>query len=362
MARSRKKIISLPRWTDENPYLENVATALADRGYSVELADYPVSSFPVSKIARLRPEAGVVHLHWVSPLIERMYWHTSPFKKAIKCWILVLMTVLDIKLAQARGVKVVWTVHNLVSHDVQDEKTEIKVRRALAKAVDVLCFHSHEAQRLVFETYQLPADKNACVTPHACYGDYYGGPKQTPPRDQPTNSARGEFVFLFFGIIRRYKGVEALIEAFSKQEGSHLRLVIAGKVFPAEDEAWLRNATDADPRISFRNGFVPREQLGDLISSSDAVVLPFARTLSSGSALLSITYGKPLVLPESARVFGVPGDEGAVYFAEPTGLSDALERTRAANTKAMGRHNAELAKKLTWDAMAEVLDAQYCCR
>ncbi|MAL97819.1 MAG: hypothetical protein CL583_05130 [Alteromonadaceae bacterium] len=359
MARNRKNVVFLPRWTDENPYLENVAAALTVRGYSVELADYAVSSFPISKMARLRPAAGIIHLHWISPLVERMYWQTSPLKKAIKCWILILMTVLDVKLAQARGVKVVWTVHNLVSHDAQDEEIEIKLRRALANAVDLLCFHSREAQQLVFETYRLSDDTNACVTPHACYGDYYGELKQVVSRDQPTNGVRGEFVFLFFGIIRRYKGVEALIEAFSKLEGDDLRLLIAGKVFPAEDEAWLRKATEADPRISFRNGFVPREQLGDLIASSDAVVLPFARTLSSGSALLSITYGKPLVLPESARVFGVPGDEGAVYFGDPTGLSDALERTLAANTRAMGQHNAELAKELTWGAMAEVLDVRY---
>lgn len=358
MARNRKHVVFLPRWTDENPYLENLAAALGSRGYNVEIADYPVSSFPVSKMARLRPEVGIVHLHWISPLMERMYWRTSSFKKMIKCFVLMLMTMFDVKLAQARGVKVVWTVHNLVSHDTQDEEVEIKLRRALAKAVDLLCFHSREAQQLVFNKYRLPADTNECVTPHACYGNYYGEP-QKKPSDARNGGVRDEFVFLFFGIIRRYKGVETLIEAFSKMQGNNVRLLVAGKVYPAEDEVWLREATATDPRISFQNGFVPRDQIADLIASSDAVVLPFARTLSSGSALLSITYGKPLVLPESARVFGVPGDKGAIYFSDPSGLPEALERTLAANTRAMGQHNAEIAKKLTWSSMAEVLDGQY---
>jgi glycosyltransferase involved in cell wall biosynthesis len=169
----------------------------------------------------------------------------------------------------------------------------------------------------------------------------------------------GTFTYLFFGNLRRYKGLELLVQAFSKLEGEHLRLVIAGKVFEKEDEVWLLEAVAKDSRIIFRNGFVPNEDVANLIKSSDVVVLPFVRTLSSGSALLAITYGRPLILPDLAKVFGVPGVGGALYFNDSYSLEQAMRKAEKIDLVPYRNHNYQLANKLTWEAMADIIEKNY---
>ncbi|WP_148864354.1 glycosyltransferase [Marinobacter fonticola] len=359
MKRSRKKVIFLPQWNQQNPYQDCLASALEEKGFSITLDNYPKHSLVFSATADKHPDAGVIHIHWIAPIFNRLYFSKNRFKSEARFLIYALYMLIDIQLAKRKGVKIAWTIHNLINHESKNPRMELKYRRLLAKQADILCFHSKEAQELVYHEYDLSPRKPFTITQHACYQP------SVPDSSVGEESIReaygigpGKFVYLFFGQIRKYKGVKQLIESFRALKGQDFQLVIAGHIVPSEEE-WITNEVAKDPRIILKNRFLQDEELGRLIKSSDIVVLPYARTLSSGSALLAISYGKPLILPESGKVIGVPGQRGAIYFGDDYTLANALDDASRADLESQGAFNLELSKELTWEKMTDPLPAHY---
>ena len=111
-----------------------------------------------------------------------------------------------------------------------------------------------------------------------------------------------------------------------------------------------------DDRIEWRLGFLPDDEVAELMRDAALVVLPYLRTDASGVLATAIGHGRPAVvtdvgsLGETVRDFGLgevvpPGDERALAEAcirllDPERLQAAFEGTRAAR------------KALTWDAAA----------
>jgi beta-1,4-mannosyltransferase len=92
---------------------------------------------------------------------------------------------------------------------------------------------------------------------------------------------------------------------------------------------------------------------------SNAIVLPFADTLTSGSAILSMTYGKALILSDAARVFGCVPDDGAAYFRDTGELTRLLEPLDHSKLKNMGQTNLEKANKMKWSDVGKLTTNAY---
>ena len=106
-------------------------------------------------------------------------------------------------------------------------------------------------------------------------------------------------VFAFVGAIRGYKGVGELLEAFagSTDLGPDARLLICGKPLPARLGRELEQRAVADPRIVLRLERMPEEELSQVLRAADVVVLPFRDILTSGSAILALSLGRPVIAP-----------------------------------------------------------------
>lgn len=359
MTRARRKVVFLPRWNRQNPYQNCLASALEKQGFEISIDNYPNKPLVLNAVASNYPDAGVIHLHWIAPLFNRLYFSETRWKAELRFFLHALRLWCDIQLAKLRGVKVVWTVHNLLHHESKNPRMELKFRRVLARHADLLCFHSKEAQELVYREYRLSPRKPFTITQHACYEPMaFDDAGVVDAIRNDYGLEREHFVFLFFGQVRKYKGLKSLIEAFTALESPHVRLVVAGHITPSEEE-WVTHEAAQDPRIVLKNSFLSEQELAGLIQASNIVVLPYARTLSSGSALMAISYGKPLVLPETARVIGVPGDRGAIYFNDSYTLREALEQASSTDLSSYGDFNRALSGELTWEKMVAGLQSHY---
>jgi glycosyltransferase involved in cell wall biosynthesis len=141
---------------------------------------------------------------------------------------------------------------------------------------------------------------------------------------------------LYFGIIRPFKGVEDLLEGFgllSEIEAKDFHLTVAGETWegctrPAELIANHQHRA----QITFVNRYVSDNEVKQLFDTSDAVVLPYHRSSSSGPLLMAIGNGLPVMVTQVGGLIEAAKDyEGTVFVPpnDPRAIHAALPRLAA---------------------------------
>ena len=161
-------------------------------------------------------------------------------------------------------------------------------------------------------------------------------------------------MFLFFGNIRRYKGVFELVKAFKRIGGGDLRLLIAGKPYDKEIETDLREAVKEDARIRTFLEYVPDDEVQVYMNAADAVVLPYLEITTSAVLLLALSFGKPVIAPSLGYIKEILDPEGSFMYdsGDPEGIYSSMKSALRSDLAAMGRRNLERAAKYTWDNAA----------
>lgn len=137
---------------------------------------------------------------------------------------------------------------------------------------------------------------------------------------------------LFFGLIRPYKGLDLLLQAWQSEklrEWSDVRLLIAGELYEpyAKYEPLLMHPAVRD-RVIFREGFVPEQQVRYYFSVADALVLPYRSATQSGITQIALHFEVPMI---ATRVGGLPevvqeGQTGLLCAPEPHALAETIDR------------------------------------
>ncbi len=351
-------VLFVPDWRGGNPYLDLLAQGLESASRVVSFADYPDSEFPLLRLIKMHPSARILHIHWIHPWIARLVWSGNSFKAHLR----VLFLMIDVMLVRLRGVKVVWTVHNLISHESSNPDREILARRTLARVVTHLIFHSEEARSRVEKLLALPLGAKSTIIPHGHFiGIYARNTARAQALRQQFNLTEDNIVLLLFGEIRRYKGITRLLAAVKEVANPNLRLIIAGRPFDKTLVDEINGAAMDDNRIKTYFGFVPNDDVSPLYEISQIAIAPFERTLSSGSVTLALSQGKALLLPEEARVLGLPSGAGVLFFDEVDGLKVILQNLPNLEVlRLMGENNLEIARTLDWSEIGRTINSVYC--
>lgn len=352
------KVLFAPDWSRGNPYQRLLASGLEDAGVAVRFATVPPGLFALNKILSLNKDIDVFHAHWINDFIEHVYWNLSPRVVQAKLWLFWL----DLMLVRLRGKRLVWTVHNLISHESPCAEIELRARKIIAKASNRILFHSESARSRVEELYGMPLHHKSSIIEHGNFIGYY---PQAMSGEAALRAGLGisekEVCILFFGAIRPYKGVEKLIATFISLNRPDLRLVIAGKPLTDKMREEIEHSTSNNPRIHLELGYASEQRVAELFCLADVVVLPFERTLTSGSVLLAMSMGKGLLLPEEARSLDVVDDYGALFFANDRELVNALGKLQRNDFQDKGAYNLERMRKVSWTEIGRRLAKEYVC-
>lgn len=170
------------------------------------------------------------------------------------------------------------------------------------------------------------------------------------PRERP--------VVLCFGLLRPYKGVDVLLEAWRGIDDAELWIV----GLPKLDLAPLRAA--APPNVRFVSRFVDDDEIPAFFQRADLVVLPYREIDQSGVLFTALAFGNPLLLsavggfPEVAATGAAelvaPGDPAALHAALARLLADPAARARLADAA-----RAAAAGPYAWDAIGQQTLALY---
>lgn len=225
---------------------------------------------------------------------------------------------LDARLLPAARPRVM-TAHYILPP--QPSRRQVRGARRVFGAMDAVVAHSeHSAARLRDEVDLDPGRVH--VIPHGAF-DYLTRLPEEKPLPAELEGAEGP-VILSFGLLRPYKGLENLLEAYGRIAASGAELWVVGN--PRMDVAPLqRQAEEAGGRIRFVTRFVVDAEIPAIFRRADLVVLPYLDAEHSGVLYTGLAFGKPLVL---SAVGGFPevAETGAARLVPP-GDTNALAAT-----------------------------------
>lgn len=350
-----REVIFCPNWSKNNPYQALLAKSLSKES-NIHFHDFPAGMRPFSTLIKQYPKTNVIHVHWLTEIIQRVSWSKVSLFFLIKLFLLVV----DIKYVQSKGVKVVWTIHNRLAHQQLDERREKLIRKTFARLVDNVIVHSLSAAKSLSPIYGMDFANKANVIPHGNYEGCYPPPSETKIKTKADLGCKpDETLVLFFGALRPYKGVAKLVKSFESAKLINIKLLIAGN---APDESYkneIINAANNSTSILLQFGYLEDQKLINYIEAVDAVVIPFEDTLTSGSVILAMTQGKALIAPEAAKIFDCIPEEGCMFYTSHEELITNIQNLPKVNLTKMGSACKSAADRLNWQSIGTQLNALY---
>jgi glycosyltransferase involved in cell wall biosynthesis len=234
-------------------------------------------------------------------------------------------------------VKIVWTVHNLKPHDYQPNPLQRLAYAVLIRCIDAFISMSKYGEQRARQMYPALRRVRGFVIPHGHYRNLYADTVDLAEARQYLGLDVGADVYLFFGMIRPYKGIEALIEVFRETENRNAVLIIAGYTADSRYATRIADVSSADPRISchIASSPIPADRVQYFMRAADLVVLPYRDILNSGSSLLALSFEVPIVVPRMGALFELEQLFGSAWVHTYETLSSADLTRWLAEAKAL---------------------------
>jgi glycosyltransferase involved in cell wall biosynthesis len=308
----------------ENPYQRLFAQAL-------EAADETVVRIPPRKLfplqAAVRQPVDLLQLDWP----HDWYGGRNAATRAIK------QLMYRDGLRRLRRLPVVWTAHNLAAHDAADPAFERRMIQSLIDACDGVIVLSRASEALLRESYSVGPDTRVEIIHHGHYIGCYPNRITRDDARRRLGLPHDARIVISLGRLQPYKGLEELIDAFTAIARPGNVLLLAGSVVSDDYRLRLRAASAAattrrpDVRIEIRDALVPDDELQVCFNACDVVALPFRKVLNSGSLLLAMSFGCPVVAPRLGSIPEVACPDGWFGYeaGDAAGLRAALESALA---------------------------------
>ncbi len=343
------KITFVPDYRKDNSYQINLANALSKKGVSISFGGMVIKS-----VLENRPD--ILHIHWTYPfMVAKGRLGTIVKSAKFMC---------ELSLLRLFGIKIIWTVHNIVDHEEKFKSTELFFNKLLIRLCDKLIVHCQSAKTEIMKIYNKE-DSSIEVIHHGSYIGIYENTVTRTNARRKLNLNVNDIVFIYFGQVRPYKGIPELIETFKRLKDERCKLLIIGKPLNDEIAESIKNSCVKNGNIITILTFVPDDDIQIYMNAADVVVLPFKDILTSGSAILSMSFGKPIIIPISGCMSDTLDEKGNFMYSktEEDGLFNAMLKalnTDNADLENMGKHNLQLAKQLSWDNISKKTYDTYC--
>lgn len=309
------RIISLPKTGIS--YNDCFSAALEEEGVTVI-----EGVFSGGWLTRNLRAGDWLHLHWPS-----FSYHVSG--SSLNLLLNFARFAALLLLAHAKGAHLVWTAHNLLPHDrCRIPIFDILGRHLVITLARLILVHGPGPAAALQERFPGVHGKLVEI-PHGHWIGYYpAGMTRTEaryilslPLDKP--------VFLFIGLCKPYKNLHELVSTFRRSDLDAV-LLVAGKFSDTAYRNRIVELAGGDPRIRIREGFIPDAQMQHYLKACDVVVVPYREILTSGTAMLALSFGRPLVSVDFGFLRDVVTEQVGILFGhdDPDGLASALARAQ----------------------------------
>ncbi len=292
-----------------------------------------------------RRRVDFLHLHWPS------FFYSD--RSAIAGTKKFVRFVLLLALARLCGIRLLWTAHNLYPH----ERSRLEFLDSLGRRILVSLSHrvfAHGESAATIVAREFPGARSKLVTiPHGHWIGHYADETDRADARARLGISSDQFVFLSFGSCREYKNLEHLIRSFQKEDIGESALWVVGRFQDAGYAARVRRQIDQRPqRIHLVERYVPDDEIQHYLAACNVVVLAYAEVLTSGGAMLGISFGRPVVAPRLGHLQDVIDPKCGLLYdpADPGNLSHAMALVHGQNfDEAFIRRHA---RKFDWQIAA----------
>lgn len=195
-----------------------------------------------------------------------------------------------------------------------------------------------------------PTDRPVVTALHGHYRSAYG--RHPLPESQPGR-------LLYFGIIRPYKNVDGLANAFSATDGDDLDLRIVGSPSTGQREMVTAHC-ERDPRITALLRYVTDAELVAEVGQAELVILPYHEMHNSGAILVAMSLGRPVLAPRTESNSALSAEVGPGWILEYDGdLTPAVIRSALHEVRTAARSAEPYLADRDWDHVGRIIEGAY---
>jgi beta-1,4-mannosyltransferase len=248
----------------------------------------------------------VLHLHWPEVLVRSKSSGFAPVRCAMLLGFLAV--------TKLRRAPIVRTLHNTAPHE-----PGTTVERFALAVVDRLT----DYWVTINPVTHAPSERSAYI-PHGHYRQRFA----PHPKADPVPGR-----LLFAGLVRPYKGLEQLVDAFESLGSTDLSLRIVGHPTP-DLRRFVERAAKMVPRVSARLEFVTDEDFVDEVTAAELVCLPYDELHNSGILMVALSLDRPVLVRRSPMTEALQEEVGGGWVFEFSGdlshhhLEEALRSAR----------------------------------
>lgn len=376
MSSSKKKIIILgtahPFRGGLASYNERLALQFQEEGHDVEIytftTQYPNFLFPgktqyseepaPNSIKISRKVSSVNPLNWLK--IGKEIKRIKPDILIFKYWLPFMgpcFGTIARKVKKNNFTKIITILDNVIPHESRIGDKQFT--KYFLKPIDAFISMSKSVEKdlATFNTSK-PRDFN----PHPLF-DNFGAPLTKSDAKKALNLDEKYNYILFFGIIRDYKGLDLLLDAFSTLDykSDNLKLLVAGEYYSNEEQYQAQiKSLGVEDDVVVVNQFIKDSEVGRYFCAADLIAQPYKNATQSGVTQIAYHFGTPILV---TNVGGLPEmvphqKVGYVVEKKPKAIADALNDFYSNQREVEFRNNLkEEKKKYFWDKLtAKVLE------
>jgi glycosyltransferase involved in cell wall biosynthesis len=325
-----------------------LAKEFIDHGYDCQIysfsLQYPNFLFPgKTQYTNEPPPAGITIVsvinstnpfNWIS--VGNRIKKEKPDIIVVRYWLPFMGPALGTILRRVkknRHTKIVCIADNVIPHE--HRPGDKAFTKYFLKSCDGFIAMS---EKVLNDLRQFEKEKPVKLVPHPLY-DNFGATVSKVEARKELGIGNSEFIILFFGFIRKYKGLDILLEAMkvlmesSKSDpeasGRNPKLLVAGE-FYEDDKPYLEQIEKlgiAD-NVILRTNFIADSQVKYYLCAADAVVQPYRSATQSGVTPLAYYFEKPMIVTNVGGLPSLVPHEKAGLVAEPNAesLASAIQR------------------------------------
>ena len=370
-----KLVIIGPAWPLRgglSAFDEKLATQFTEKGIQTRIdtfsLQYPSFLFPGKSQYTTDPKPINVNIDVCINSINPFNWikiglklyREKPDLIIVRFWIPFLAPCLGtiLKIAQLnKHTKVISIIDNMIPHEKR--MGDRLLTKYFVKTVDGFIAMSEKVKNDI-KTF---SHKPVSISPHPIF-NHFGDPITKMEARTQLGLPQQDKIILFFGYIRKYKGLDLLIQAMANETIKNLgiQLIIVGEFY--EDASTyhdLVNALGLQNRISFYSNYIPDGEVKNYVCSADFIIQPYKNATQSGVTPLAYHFEKPMLVTNVGGLADtVPHlKTGIVVAPNAEEIAKGIESLYELGEKHFIPNIIEEKKKYSWSQMTEKFLALY---